>query len=147
MVAELVGFVNQHKVIFVGIPIIKIITIKNLIQTPIAHKFGILVNSKVLESCLPVLLHRRRIDYENLRTVIPVFDKEFLCYHCSNDSFTKTHDISEEEAIVSYQFLITFNGGIHLVFKLVVFIRNIERVVLVDGQHTVGEILHQHLDV
>ena len=147
MITELVSLVNQHQVVFVGIPIIIVVFVKHLCQTAVTHKTGIFVDTEVLKRCLPVLLNGWRIDHQNLGVLRAILYQKLLGYHRSDDRLAETDHISQEEAVITYQFLIAFYYGICLIVKLAITLRHIEGVFLVDGQHTVAEILHQHLDI
>ena len=76
-----------------------------------------------------------------------VLNQELLGNHRGNNCLAETHHICEEETIITYQFLITLNHSICLIVKLAIALRHIEGVILVNGQHTVTEIFHQHLDI
>ena len=101
MVAELVCLVNQHQVVFVGVPIVVVVIVENLRKATIAHKLRVFVDAEILEGGFPVLLHRRRIDHENLRVVTTILNQEFLGNHRGDDRLAKTNHIGEEETIVA----------------------------------------------
>ena len=147
MIAELMGLINQNQVVFVSIPIIVVVFVKHLCETSIAYETGIFVDTKILKRSLPVLFNGWRIDYQNLRVFRTILYQELLGYHRSNNRFTKTYHISQEETVITYQFLIAFYYGICLIVKLAIALRHIEGVFLVDGQHAIAEVFHQHLDI
>ena len=147
MCTELVCLVHQDKVILVSIPIIVILFIENLAQTTIADETSVLINTEVFESLLPVMLYGRWVNHQNLCVLIAIVNTELLCNHCSNDSLTKTHNVSEEETIVFEQLLVTLHNGICLIFILVIALWHIKGILCICSKHTVREVLHQHLDI
>ena len=100
MCTEFMRLVNKDKVIFISIPIIIVVFIKYLLKAAVTNEACIFVKPKILECLFPVLLNSRRIYNKNLCVLITIVDTELLCYHCSDYSFTKTHNISKEETII-----------------------------------------------
>ena len=147
MVTELMGLIYQHQVVFVGIPNIIVAIVKHLAQTAVTHKTGIFFEAKILEGGLPVLFYGRWIDHQNLRVFWAILNQELLGNHRGNDRLAETHHICEEETVIAYQLLIALYYGICLIVKLAIALRHIEGVILVDGQYTVAEVFHQHLNV
>ena len=102
MIAKLVGLVDQHQVVFVGIPNVIVAIVKYLAQTAVTHKAGIFFETEVLEGGLPVLFYGRRVDHQNLRMFWTVLNQELLGYHRGDNCLAETHHICEEETIITY---------------------------------------------
>ena len=147
MRTELVSLIHQNKVIFISIPIIIIVFIKNFVQTAIGNEFCILVYTEVFEGCFPILLYSRRINHKNLGVVTPILLQEFLSNHGRNDSFSQTHNVGKKETVVAQQLLIALYYCIHLVVIFGVVFWNVKRIFVISIHHTIRKILHEHLDI
>ena len=93
------------------------------------------------------MLYSRWIDNKNLGVIPTILNEEFLGYHGGNNSLAKTYYIGKEETIIANEFLIALDNCICLILKFIIAFRHIEWVILVNLQHSIGEILHEHLYV
>ena len=57
MAAEFVGFVNQHQVVFLCIPIVIVVFVEYFAQTAVTYKTGIFVDAEIVKCSLPVLFY------------------------------------------------------------------------------------------
>ena len=147
MIAELVSLVNQYQVVFVSIPVVIVVFVKHFCETAVAYKTGIFVDTEILKRSLPVLFNGWRINHEDFGVLRAVLYQELLGNHRSDDRLAKTYYISQKETVVAYQFLIALYHSIRLIVILAIALRHVEGVFLVDSQHAIAEVFHQHLDI
>ena len=147
MVAEFVCFIHQYEVEIICIPVVIVVGVENLAQTAIGNKLRVFINAEIPKRGFPVLFDSRRIYHQNLCVVTSILYQELFGYHGGNHSFSKTHHICQEEAIIAKQFLIALYHSIHLILIFVIALWHVEGVIHINSQHSVTEKLHQHLHV
>ena len=76
-----------------------------------------------------------------------VLYEEFLSNHSGDDRLAETHHIGKEKTVVADEFLIAFHHGICLIVVLCITFGHVEGVVIINSQHPLAEILHEHFNV
>ena len=96
--AESVCFVDDYEVVFFGF-VVSFDALFDFVEAAVGDEVCACGELEVFECVFPVLLDGWWIDYEDV-CVRAVGEYESSCYHGSDDCFSQSDDVGQEEAVV-----------------------------------------------